>query len=137
MPYILATVANFDETVEWYGRVLDFEVVEEGVIDGNRWGVIRSGDAMLCIYERAGYKYKNRFHFERQKVHAMRHIGLRFSDRGEWEARMKREGIRLRGSRVVENPHSKSWYIQDPTGHEIEIACWHNDVITFEDCAVR
>jgi len=136
LDHVNLTVSDFDETVEWYGRILDFELVEQGVDAGKRWGVIRSGDAMLCIYERPGYMYKDRFEFESEKTHAMRHVGLRFSDRAEWEARIEREGIELREGYVIENRHSKSWYIQDPTGHEIEVACWNNDEITFEGCAV-
>ena len=136
LDHVNLTVADFDETVEWYGRVFDFKVVEEGVLEGKRWGVIRSVDAMLCIYERPGYTYKDRVEFEREKIHVMRHIGIRFSDRSEWEARMAREGIEVDPDHVVENPHSKSWYIQDPTGYEIEVACWEDDVISFEGCAV-
>lgn len=136
LDHVNLTVENFDETVEWYGRVFDFSVVEKGVIDGHRWGVIRSGDAMLCIYERPGYVYKDRFQLEREKTHVIRHIGLRFSGRAEWESRMEREGIEIREGYLVENPHSTSWYVQDPTGHEIEVACWNDDVISFEGCAV-
>ena len=136
LDHVNLTVADFDETVEWYGRVLDFKVVEEGVIEGKRWGVIRSGDAMLCIYERPEYVYKDRFEFEGEKIHVMRHVGIRYSDRSEWEARMAKEGIEVDPEHVVENPHSKSWYIRDPTGHEIEVACWENDVISFEGCGL-
>ena len=81
LDHVNLTVTDFDKTVAWYGRVFDFVVVEAGVLDGHRWGVIRSGDAMLCIYERPDYTYKDRFQFEREKTHVMRHIGLRFSDR--------------------------------------------------------
>lgn len=136
LDHVNLTVENFDDTVEWYGRVFDFVVVEQGVMDGHRWGVIRSGDAMLCIYERPGYAYKDRFQFEREKTHVIRHIGLRFSGRTEWEARMEREGIEVRDEYVVQNPHSMSWYIQDPTGHAIEVACWNDDVISFDGCTV-
>ena len=51
LDHINMTVRDFDQTVDWYGRVFDFELVEEDLTEGVRWGVIRSGDAMLCIYE--------------------------------------------------------------------------------------
>jgi len=136
LDHVNMTVKDFDETVAWYGRVFDFKLVEAGVMDGHRWGVIRSGDAMLCIYERPGYTYKDRFEFEGEKIHVMRHVGLRYSNRSEWEERMAREGIEVDPGCVAENPHSKSWYIRDPTGHEIEVACWEDDVISFEGCAM-
>lgn len=132
LDHVNLTVANFDETVDWYGRVLDFELVEEGVMDGERWGVIRSGDAMLCIYERPNFVYKNRFAMGRKKLHSVRHFGLRYSDRAAWEDRMVREHVKVPKNSIVQNPHSKSWYVKDPTGYEVEVACWDEDAISFE-----
>ena len=27
----------------------------------------------------------------------------------------------------------RAWYIQDPTGYEIEVACWNDDTIRFDE----
>ncbi len=134
LDHVNLTVENFEETVKWYGRVFDFKVVEQGMRDGHRWGVIRSGDAMLCIYEHPGLVYKDRFQMLREKIHCVRHFGIRFAGRAEWEERMKQEGVEPAPEEIVDNPNSKSWYIQDPTGHEVEVACWNDDVISFEGC---
>ncbi len=29
-------------------------------------------------------------------------------------------------------PHSESWYVNDPTGWEIEVALWDNDQVRFD-----
>ena len=57
LDHVNMTVRDFDETVDWYRRVFGFELVEDKVTDRVRWGVIRSGDAMLCIYEHPHRQY--------------------------------------------------------------------------------
>jgi len=32
---------------------------------------------------------------------------------------------------VIQWPHSLAWYINDPTGWEIEVVYWENDTISF------
>jgi catechol 2,3-dioxygenase-like lactoylglutathione lyase family enzyme len=49
LDHINITVRDFDQTVDWYRRMFDFELVEEDTTDEVRWGVIRSGEALLCI----------------------------------------------------------------------------------------
>ena len=61
LDHINMTVRDFDQTVDWYGRVFDFVLVEEAVTEGIRWGVIRSGEALLCIYEDPSRKHLDRF----------------------------------------------------------------------------
>ncbi|MFI5403950.1 MAG: VOC family protein, partial [Planctomycetota bacterium] len=52
LDHLNLTVRDFDETASWYGRVFGFEVVEkETDAQGRPWGVLRAGDALLCIYE--------------------------------------------------------------------------------------
>ena len=54
------TVRDLDESVAWYRRIFRFALVEQGVREGVRWGILRSedgrGSAMLCIYERPEYR---------------------------------------------------------------------------------
>jgi RimJ/RimL family protein N-acetyltransferase len=51
LDHLNLTVANFKETAAWYERVFGFQVIEEGMEPDGPWGVLRSGDIMLCIYE--------------------------------------------------------------------------------------
>ena len=61
LDHLNLSVRDFEESVAWYGRVFGFELVEEDVQEGVRWGVIRSGEAMLCIYEHPERKPQNRW----------------------------------------------------------------------------
>ncbi|MBQ33981.1 MAG: hypothetical protein CMG32_03890 [Candidatus Marinimicrobia bacterium] len=51
LDHLNLSVRDFEETVQWYNKLFDFTLVEQGIQDGVKWGVIRSNDAMLCIYE--------------------------------------------------------------------------------------
>ena len=123
------TVRDFDESVGWYGRVFRFSLVEEGVREGVRWGVLRSGSgrgsAMLCIYERAGYLTADPDAPRPERRHAIRHYGLRVEDEGAWRETLRREGL---GHEERRWPRSTSWYVNDPTGYEIEIAHWREGI---------
>ncbi len=125
------TVADFDATVAWYGRVFGFELVEEDVQDGTRWGVIRQGDVMLCIYQFAEGRLVDRFALREKGLHGINHFGLRITDREAWEETMVREDIEVLYDGPIRWAHSTSWYITDPTGYEIEIALWDGDTIAF------
>ncbi|MEN8008220.1 MAG: VOC family protein [Candidatus Krumholzibacteriota bacterium] len=130
--HINLTVADFDETAVWYQRVFGFEVVEEGMQDDTRWGVIRQGDVMLCIYQFEDCRYEDRFALRKMGLHGINHFGLRITDRKDWEETIEREKIEILYEGPIRWPHSTSWYIADPTGWEIEVALWDGDSIAFD-----
>ena len=132
LDHINMTVRDFDQTVDWYGRVFDFELVEEALTDGVRWGVIRSGEALLCIYEDPNREHLDRFELKDRGLHGMAHFGLRITDVEEWLETVDREKIEVLYGGEITWPHSRSWYIEDPTGYEIEVALWADDRVTFE-----
>ncbi len=132
LDHVNLTVRDFDESVAWYGRVFAFEKVEEGVQDGTRWGVIRGGDAMLCIYEYAEREHLDRDASKGRGLHGLSHFALRIDDADEWLATAARENIEIKYGGVIEWPHSRSWYIDDPTGWEIEVVHWNDGTIRFE-----
>jgi hypothetical protein len=41
---------------------------------------------------------------------------LRIRDQEQWEAMLEREQIPVKYGGVVRWPHSKAWYVVDPTG---------------------
>ena len=126
------TVASFDETVDWYGKLFGFEIVEEDVDEeGIRWGVIRSGDTMLCIYEFADHVYEDRFQLGKRKLHRVSHFGLRMTDRQTVEKTLAEHGIEPRYGGPVCWPHSTSYYVCDPTGHEIELTVYDDERLSF------
>jgi lactoylglutathione lyase len=120
-------VKNLEETIDWYKRVFGFQLVEGGSRNDVYWAIIKGGDAMLCIYERPDLHYP-----EKGTVGAVNHFGLRITDRDKWEQVVKNESLELTSDGPVRYPHSWSWYVKDPTGYEIEIALWDEDMVSFD-----
>ena len=130
--HINMTVADFENTIAWYGRVFSFELVEEGLQDGERWGVIRSGEVMLCIYEQKECTYEDRFAVRKRGLFNINHFGFRITDQAEWQETITREKLHVLYDGPISWPHSTSWYVKDPTGYEIEVALWNDDAIAFD-----
>ncbi|MEZ4318439.1 MAG: VOC family protein [Myxococcota bacterium] len=128
LDHLNLTVRDLAETIAFYGRLFDFEVVERGVYDGAPWAILRGGDAMLCCYEHAS------FESVRPKiahVHGVNHLSFRIADRAAWEQRVRSEQPELLYGGVTRWPHSTSWYVADPSGYEIEVAAWDDDTVRF------
>ena len=67
----------------------------------------------------------------------LNHFALRITDRDEWVQTVEREGLEVRYDGVVEWPNSEAWYINDPTGYEIEVAWWRNGEPAFGPAATN
>jgi catechol 2,3-dioxygenase-like lactoylglutathione lyase family enzyme len=132
LDHLNLTVAGLEETIGWYGRVFGFEVVERDVQDGVPWAVLRVADVMLCIYEHPDREQLDSAGLESRSIHGLNHFSLRIGDVKEWQAIVDRESLSILYGGIVEWPHSRSWYIKDPTGHEIEVAHWHDAKPDFE-----
>jgi hypothetical protein len=93
--------------------------------------VICGGEAMLCIYERKDLQFLDRFGVQDKGLHAVSHFALRIDDVEAWEATIEREKVDVIYDGEVEWPRSRSWYVTDPTGYEVEVVAWNNDSISF------
>lgn len=124
LDHVNFSVANLQESFDWYGKVFGYEVVEKGIQDGTRWGVMRSGDAMLCMYERPESKLLDRFEATKLGQHYVSHVGVRIVNRSDWEEVITREKLEIQYGGVIRMPHSFAWYVKDPTGWEIEVTLW-------------
>ena len=132
LDHVNLSVRDFEESVAWYGRVFGFALVEEGVWDGVRWGVLRSGggrgDAMLCIYHHPEHAFVDAETLGSRRQHGVRHVGFRITDEAAWRAAVAREGLEVEEIRY---PRSRSWYVNDPTGYDIEVVLWNGDEVAF------
>ena len=126
------SVRSLEESAAWYGRVFRFALVEEGVWEGVRWGILRSGGgrgpAMLCLYEHPDFRGADGEALRDRRLHGIRHFGLRIGDEREWRATLSRERLE---AEEIRWPHSTSWYVSDPTGYDIEVALWKGGLVTF------
>jgi catechol 2,3-dioxygenase-like lactoylglutathione lyase family enzyme len=132
LDHLNLTVTDLEETIDWYGRVFGFEVVERDVQEGVPWVVLRAGDSMLCLYEYPARQVLGRFGLDERGLHGMNHFSLSVEDETLWQAIVESESLDVRYGGVIEWPHSRSWYVQDPTGHEIEVTSWHANEPNFE-----
>ena len=128
LDHLNMSVADLAATTEWYGRVFGFEAVERGVYEGRPWAILKSGEALLCLYEHPERKVPDP---EVHGHHGLSHFGLRITDGADWERTVQREQVEVLYGGPVRWPHSTAWYVADPTGHEIEVACWDSDRVAF------
>lgn len=133
LDHLNLSVADLERTIDWYGRVFGFAVVERGVQeDGSPWAILRGGDALLCVYEHTELVFLNRHVRKDRGLHGINHFGLRITDRIAWEATIKRESVQVEYGGAIQYPHSLSWYVCDPTGYGIEVALWDDDRVAFD-----
>lgn len=125
------SVASFEESAGWYGRVFGFEIVERGIYEGQPWGTLRSGDAMLCIYQHPELAIRTDDSVEASTHQRIAHWGLRVTEREAWEAIVEREQLTVKFGGAYRWPHSTSWYVVDPNGYTIEVALWDDNQIRF------
>lgn len=123
-------VADLAASADWYRRVFGFEEQERGIYNGYPWRIVRSGEAMLAMYERPGLTVNAGSWAESQAL-AINHFALRITDKAAWLATIEREAIKVNYGEAVEWPHSTSWYLNDPNGYEIEVVLWIQDQIRF------
>lgn len=130
LDHLNMTVADLDRTTDWYRRLFDFEVVEAGVWRGHRWHILKAGEAMLCLYEHPELTAPGT-----QSQHGLSHFALRINNSAAFQARAAREGVALQYGSPIRWPHSTSVYVEDPTGHEIEVVAWDDDTVVFAPAA--
>ncbi len=134
LDHLNLTVRSFKEAESWYKNLFGFETVETGVSQGGRpWGVLRSGDSMLCISEDEARANASDVDNDpaAERFHRIYHFGLRITDRTGWERILSSEKMKTFYDSPVHYPHSTSWYVTDPTGHMIEVVHWNSDAVSF------
>lgn len=128
LDHLNLTVKNVDDSKKWYHDLFDFNEVESGVRSGVRWSILRSGDAMLCMYEHPELEEPDEANGSTHKIY---HFGLRITDREQFEQRIKQHKVPVEYGGAIRYPHSWSWYVSDPTGYEIEVALWDENTVKF------
>ena len=115
------TVHSLADSMEWYKMTFHFEFLEGDLADPEvPWAIVGRNDTMLCLYE---YPALKRIEMGTGAgSHRIFHFGLRISERKEWEDKVQELNLPLLYGGLREYPHSVSWYVQDPSGHIIEVS---------------
>ena len=135
LDHLALTVRNLSESLDFYGRLFRFTLVESGLNDAGPWAIVRNADSMLCLYEDPSRSAAaTELCPER---HGLYHFGLRISDRDTWERTVRENRVSVEYGGPVQYPHSTSWYIRDPSGHRIEVAYWNDDRVYFSPASAQ
>ena len=121
LDHINLTTADLKKSIEWYEKVFGFKLVESGTTpQGIKWGIVAFNDSMICMTEYGERTAANKS--EDKSVHQIYHFGIRVSDLERWQQIIQEQQLKLNYDGEINYPTSKSWYIYDPSGHEIEVS---------------
>lgn len=136
LDHINLTVANLTASIEWYGKVFGFELVESGTTpQGIKWGIIAFNDSMICMTEYGERVAADKV--ENKSVHQIYHFGIRVSDMELWQQIIQDYKLKLYYGGQIEYPSSKSWYVHDPSGHEIEVSYTAQERLQFPSGGIQ
>lgn len=111
------TVKNLDKSVNFYKKVFNFDVHEEGNFNGTPFKIIGiSQKAMLCLYENKNLE---------NKKSNINHIGFNIDFYENIVEDLENLNVKLEyynGKAIIQYPMSRSIYIHDPDGNEIELS---------------
>ncbi|MFY7835413.1 MAG: VOC family protein [Novosphingobium sp.] len=117
------SVPSLDEAIEWYGRVLGFEVEKRFYIEAARshTAMVRKGPLRFEIFEVEGAAPlpEDRRSVPRDlKTHGNKHVAFRVEDLDAFLAEMEQKGADV--AFVVREAFGKGCFIRDPAGNLIE-----------------
>jgi catechol 2,3-dioxygenase-like lactoylglutathione lyase family enzyme len=130
LDHINLTVASLREAIDWYQKVFGFKLVESGESpQGTRWGIVAANDSMICMTEYPMRALAGKS--AGSSNHRIYHFGIRISDIAAWRRIVAELHLKLNYGGEVEYPFSTSWYVQDPSGHEIEVSYTADEHLRF------
>ncbi|MFA7174379.1 MAG: VOC family protein [Kiritimatiellia bacterium] len=108
-------VKNLEESIDFCERVFGFQMKEDHSDEGDdAWAIVGLADtAYICMYLHAD---KRRF----PEALQIMHFGLVIDEFDTVLERLKINGVDV-GRGYVQWPKSRSVYISDPNGHEIDL----------------
>lgn len=117
------SVPSLDAAIEWYGRVLGFEVEKRFFIEAAnaKAAMVRKGALRFELFEVAGAAPlpEDRRHPPTDlKTHGNKHVAFRVADIESFLAEMEMKGADI--AFVVREAFGKGCFIRDPAGNLIE-----------------
>ena len=106
------SVISLDSTSQFYKKLFGFDTLEE--IEDQNGRIIGNQHALLAIYETPGMKRYEKTGFS--------HLSFHVENFEEIEEKCRELNIEIKYGGTVMWPASKSIYIEDPNGYEIELA---------------
>ncbi len=117
------TVRNLDISCLFWKKLLGFEPLEE--IPEQQGRIIGNQNALLALYEDPNFDPYNKKGFN--------HLSFHIENFDDVEQKCKEMNLKIEYGGVLEWPNSRSIYINDPNGYEIELAeVWGGGLINRE-----
>ena len=114
--HINMRVKNLDKSKKFYHDVFGFEEKEGGVLRNRRWTILGiPGKAYLCLYEVGNIE-------KIEQELQINHFGFNVRDFDRLEGKLRELGVTMTDDGPVEAGKSRSIYIVDPSGYEIELS---------------
>ena len=116
------TVQDLNKSSQFYQEIFDFQVFEDSTYNDSRYQILGlSGKGMLCLYEN---KVKNSDKKENQES-SFNHVGFNIQFYNGIVEDLESKKVKVRyynGEAIIQYPKSRSIYISDPDGNEIELS---------------
>jgi len=106
-------VRDLDETTEFYAALLGFEVMEDMPEHNGR--IIGNDRAKLAVYENGDFVHD-------REGSGFAHVSFHIENFEDIAARCTELGITVKYGGPVQWPRSRSIYIDDPNGYEVELS---------------
>ena len=110
MDHVNMTVKNLEESVEFYKKLFGFEVKKEQPEDKSK--IIGNDSIKLCLYENP----------EMSPEGGIAHFGFHIENFYEIMEICKSLGVKVYYDGPVQFEKSRSIYIEDPSGYDIELS---------------
>lgn len=110
--HINLEVIDLEQSVNFYRKLLGFEVLE--TFSEPKGQIIGLKQAKLALYETARFTTYEKCGFS--------HISFHIENFNDIENKCQEMGLTIKYGGLVQWPHSRSIYIEDPNGYEIELA---------------
>lgn len=117
------SVPNLDEAIEWYGRVLGFEVEKRFYIEAakSHTAMVMRGPLRFELFEVEGAKPlpdERRFPPSDLQTHGNKHVAFRVDDLEEFIAAVEAKGADI--AFIVREDFGKGCFLRDCAGNLIE-----------------
>jgi catechol-2,3-dioxygenase len=118
--HVNISVNDIFESENWYEKVFGFKKVEEGInMSGRKFVIVARNDNMICMSANPGLISADADNGNKQ--HQIFHFGFRVNDQVKWKEIIQEHHLTLTYGEI-DYPRSKSWYVLDPNGYEIEVS---------------
>lgn len=110
--HINMQVRDLEQSCQFYQKLLGFTVLED--MPEHQGKIIGGKQALLALYQNPDLDLSEQSGFN--------HVCFHIENFDDIKQQCKELGIEIKYDGAVQWPHSKSIYIDDPNGYEIELA---------------